>query len=177
MNDKTLELFDAAYAGDIEKVKVCIDRGGDVNAINSCGDTPLIEAIASDNAKNRVAIVKLLIEHGADPDFKGEENCGVLFQAILSKDPEVMEVLLHNGADPNFYIDGETLYECASFDYLYDAFDLKLPLKPAEQDAVNEEAWLDFLDRCAETAGVFKPEFLRVLVKYGAGVSDETQKV
>ena len=79
MNDKTLELFDAAYAGDIEKVKVCIDRGGDVNAINSCGDTPLIEAIASDNAKNRVAIVKLLIEHGADPDFKGEENCGDFF--------------------------------------------------------------------------------------------------
>ncbi|WP_301387127.1 ankyrin repeat domain-containing protein [Thalassolituus sp. UBA2590] len=177
MNDKTLELFDAAYAGDIEKVKVCIDRGGDVIAINSCGDTPLIEAIASDNAKNRVAIVKLLIEHGADPDFKGEENCGVLFQAILNKDPEIMEILLHNGADPNFDLDGESLYERASFDYLYDAFNLKLPLKPTEQDAANEEAWLDFLDRCAEIAEVFKPEFLRVLLKYGAGVSDETQKV
>lgn len=177
MSDKTSELFDAAYAGDIEKVKVCIASGADVNAINSCGDTPLIEAIASDNAKSRVAIIKLLIEHGADPDYKGEENCGVLFQAILNKDPEIMEILLHNGADPNFDLDGESLYERASFDYIYDAFNLKLPLKPAEQDAANEEAWIDFLDRCAETVGVFKPEFLRVLLKYGAGVSDETQKV
>ena len=74
MNDKTSELFDAAYAGDIDSVKICIDSGADVNAINSFGDTPLIEAIASDNAKNRVAIIKLLIEHGADPDYKGEGN-------------------------------------------------------------------------------------------------------
>jgi hypothetical protein len=173
MNDKNSRLFDAAYAGDIDKLKVCIASGADVNAINSFGDTPLIEAIASENAKNRVVIIKLLIEHGADPDFKGEENCGVLFHAILNKDPEVMEVLLHNGADPNFYIDGETLYECASFDYIYDAFNLKLPLKPAEQDAANEEAWIDFLDRCAETVEVFKPEFLRVLLKYGAKSSHE----
>lgn len=173
MNDKTSELFDAVYSGDIDSLKICIDSGADVNAINSFGDTPLIEAIASDNAKNRVAIIKLLIEHGADPDFKGEENCGVLFQAILNKDPEVMEILLSNGADPNFYIDGKTLYERAVLDYIIDAFVLDLPLEPSEQDAANEEAWLDFLDRCAESVGVFKPEFLKVLLKYGAKSSHE----
>lgn len=51
MTNKTSELFDAVYAGDIDKVKVCILSGAVANAINHSGDKPLIEAIASDNAK------------------------------------------------------------------------------------------------------------------------------
>lgn len=54
MTNKTSELFYAVYAGEIDKVEVCILSGADTNAINHSGDTPLIEAIASDNAKSLI---------------------------------------------------------------------------------------------------------------------------
>jgi len=173
MNTETRKLFKAADEGDLSNVKADIERGADVNAIDSFGDTPLVVAIASERSDNRIEILNLLLDSGADPDYKGEENCGVLYQAVLLKDPEVMELLLRSGADPNFLLDGKPLYERALFGYLYDAFNLKLPLEPTDQDSVNEEAWLDFLERCADKAGVFRPEFLRSLLKYLIPQGDE----
>jgi hypothetical protein len=166
MNAETRKLFWAADEGDLASIKASIERSADVNAVNSFGDTPLIVAIASERSDTRIEILNLLLDSGADPDYKGDENCGVLYQAVLLKDPEVMDLLLSAGADPNFLLDGKLLYERALFDYLYDAFNLKLPLEPTEQDSANEEAWLDFLERCADEVGVFRPEFLRSLLKY-----------
>lgn len=173
MNDETRKLFEAADDGDLLSIKASIERGADVNAIDRFGDTPLVVAIASERSDTRIEILNLLLESGADPDYKGEENCGVVYQAVLLKDPEVMDLLLRSGADPNFLLDGTPLYERASFDYLYDAFNLKLPLKPTDQDSASEEAWLDFLERCADKAGVFRPEFLRSLLKYLTPQDDE----
>ena len=173
MNTETRKLFKAVDEGDLSSIKASIERGADVNAVNHLGDTPLIAAIASERSDNRIEILNLLLGSGADPDYKGEENCGVLYQAVLLKDPEVMELLLRSGADPNFLLDGKPLYERASYDYLYDAFNLNLPLEPTDQDSVNEETWLDFLERCADKAGVFRPEFLRCLLKYLTPPDDE----
>lgn len=104
MNAETRKLFAAADAGDVTDIKESIERGADVNAVNRFGDTPLIEAIASERSDTRIEILNLLLDSGADPDYKGEENCGVLFQAVLLKDPEVMDLLLRSGADPNFLL-------------------------------------------------------------------------
>lgn len=161
------ELYKAALYGDLEKVKACLSKGADINA-ESNGQTPLMLVISSDDPAQRAALVKFFLDKGADPNFMGDDNCGVVFQAVLSMDAEVMELLLAADADPNFFIDCQSLYDCADMDYQYSMFEFSLPLEPTSKDQKTEEAWLDYLDRCAEMNKVEKPEILRVLRRYGA---------
>lgn len=169
------ELYNAALYGDLEKVKACLSRGADVNAVYD-DETPLMAAIFSDDETSRAALVQYLLENGADPNFMGIENCGVVFEAVLVMDARVMEMLLIAGANPNFLIDRQSLYDCADTDYQYSMFEFSLPFAPSSKDQETEDAWLDFLDRCADKNNVEKPMILRVLRKYGAKTTLEMKE-
>lgn len=174
MDNATKNLFKEAYAGNLEAVNKAILEGADINAADSNCETPLMAAISSPNDTYRLDIVKLLLEKGANADYRGEENCGVLFQAVLLKDAEITELILKAGADPNIIMEsGETLYDYSEFNYRYDAYDLKLPIEPLEQNKTSEESWLSYLDLCAQASGTNPPTFLRVLRKYGAKSKSE----
>ena len=54
-------LNSAAYDGDVEKVKLLIENGHDVNGKGWDGDTPLANAIREEHPK----IVELLLSNGA----------------------------------------------------------------------------------------------------------------
>ncbi len=56
------ELLQAAFNGNAEAVKSCLDRGADVNSRNNNGATPLFLAAF----QNRPDLVQLLLERGAD---------------------------------------------------------------------------------------------------------------
>jgi ankyrin repeat protein len=58
-------LHQAALAGDLELIKILIERGADVNAV-SMDQTPLSEAIMSGHKD----VVEYLLEHGADANQK-----------------------------------------------------------------------------------------------------------
>ncbi len=177
MDDQTKALFEASREGDLTAVVHALNNGADVNFINDDKNTPLVVAISGFGKENRRNIVRLLLDNGADPNFLGEENCGVVFQAVLAKDPIIMEMILSAGANPNFLMDaGESLYDWAEFDYRFDAFDLSLPYKPTDEDRLSEESWLAFLEKCADSKQVFQPEFLRKLREYGAKTSTEIKK-
>ena len=69
MNDnanRSSASFDAEF---IEAAKLCIEKGNDVNAVNSQGFTAVI------GAANRGfdAMIKLLVEHGAKLDVKDKQ--------------------------------------------------------------------------------------------------------
>lgn len=168
------ELYNAALYGDLEKVKTCLSRGAEINAVYD-DESPLMAAIFSDDETSRAALVQYLLENGADPNFMGIDNCGVVFEAVLIMDARVMEMLLIAGANPNFMMDAGSLYDCAELDYRYEIFEFSLPIEPTEKDQENEEAWLDYLDRCAEQRQVEKPDFLRLLRKYGAKTAYELE--
>lgn len=187
----------AVFNADIDKLREILESGGDVNFVNRVDETILMEAIeccgmdmvSNENnnfeprtpqerivSENRRNIISLLVEYGADVNFKGEENCGVLFQAVLLKDTFVLEQLLLKGANPNFLMEsGQTLYDWADIDYRHDAFDWRLPLDFNAPDPFCENKWLDYLDLCAEFKGVFKPDFLRVLRRFGAKKTSELE--
>ncbi|MBA7699526.1 hypothetical protein ES703_108223 [subsurface metagenome] len=83
-----------AEIGDIQQVKKFITAGSNINREDGLGDTPLIIA-AGDNNYN---IVKLLLEHGADPEISPYTTaCPALEIALHAKNFEIAKLLIEKG--------------------------------------------------------------------------------
>ena len=88
---KTLELNSfckAIMKGDIETVRSMIALGEDINR-KSLGMTPAIFAARY----NKVEILKLLIEHGADLSIRSDKGYTIKKYAELSNAKEALEVI------------------------------------------------------------------------------------
>ncbi len=99
-NDNVTEHFDmvginsfckAILEGDIETVKRMIELGEDVNQ-KSLGMTPAIFAARY----NKVDILKLLIENGANLERKCDKGWSIIKHAELSNAQEALAVLHEN---------------------------------------------------------------------------------
>ena len=85
-------------AGSLEKTRLLVQHGADVNAVSDDGRTPL--AIASMQAGNR-AVVQLLLEHDAKVNLRRAQGgeAQPLREAATAADPEIMKLLIDRGAD------------------------------------------------------------------------------
>jgi ankyrin repeat protein len=98
----TLALPNIAAYGDLNAVRLMLDRGADVNAVDPLGRTPLMYAAASDLLP--LDVVKLLVERGADVKAKdahklgGDSGLTVLDIARLHGETPVSEWLVKSGA-------------------------------------------------------------------------------
>lgn len=95
----TNELVEASRTGDIERVRVLLDNGADVNSneSNDVGDTPLIVA----SKKGNLELVRLLLERGADVNKPNNNQNAPLHVASMWIQLDIIRVLLENGADIN----------------------------------------------------------------------------
>jgi ankyrin repeat protein len=84
---------------DLEKTKVLLAHGADVNAKSADSRTPLM--VASSRPGNS-ATVKLLLEHGANPNPTSNPSAesSPLLEASLAGDPGSIAALLEKGAEP-----------------------------------------------------------------------------
>src|SRR5262249_10536234 len=82
-------------ARDIEKMKLLLARGADVNAHATTGITPLMVAA---RFKGNAEVVRLLLKHGAKPNTdKGIEvtnDASALFFAVMGGDTQSVAALL-----------------------------------------------------------------------------------
>ncbi len=98
----TLALPDVTALGDADAVRVMLDHGANVNAVDPLGRTPLMYAAASDMLS--LDVVKLLVERGADVNAKdshkqgGDSGLTVLDIARLHGETPVVEWLVKSGA-------------------------------------------------------------------------------
>lgn len=86
----------AAKHGQKSTAEQSLQGGGDINVVDD-EVTPLYLA-----AKNsHVELVRLLLEHGADPNFKGSSNWTPLFEAAANGDEDIVRLMIQRGADIN----------------------------------------------------------------------------
>jgi ankyrin repeat protein len=97
-----MALPQVSFLGDVNAVKVMLDHGAPVNAVDPLGRTPLMYAAASDLLD--LDVVKLLVERGADVNAKdahkqgGDTGLTVLDIAKLHGDTPVVQFLMKAGA-------------------------------------------------------------------------------
>jgi ankyrin repeat protein len=80
-----------------EVVKILLEKGADVNAKGSFGQTPLHDAAS----RGFLDAMKLFLSKGADVNAKDRWDETPLHFAVDNKLPEVVKILLEKGADVN----------------------------------------------------------------------------
>ena len=110
-NGGTSVLELAAFANNIELARILIAKGANVNNVDELGFTPLLDAAG--NGDHNAAMVKLLIEHGANVNAKSGDSVEIVkngplalghltpLQLAAQANYEATEALLKAGADVN----------------------------------------------------------------------------
>ena len=100
-DDSWTPLIWAARSGSVDAINVLLDSGADVNLAGSTGDnwdaTPLQHAIL----ERQPAVVRLLLDRGADLNRGTSRSLTPLFLAAGDTDPAIVQLLLAHGADPS----------------------------------------------------------------------------
>jgi ankyrin repeat protein len=87
----------SAAEGDQKAFGLFLAAGFDVNTPNNAGYTGLMVA----SERGRPDIIKLLLDHKADPNAAGRDGVTALMLAAENNQPEIVKLLLGRGADPN----------------------------------------------------------------------------
>jgi uncharacterized protein len=93
----------ACFFGHVDAARLLLQRGADVNALsrNDRIQTAAIHAAAASEAKDettRYELVKLTLEHGADPNLPQGGGFRAIDAARLNGDQRIEQLLLDHGA-------------------------------------------------------------------------------
>ncbi len=100
------ELAEAVAAGDIQKLKMFLEQGADINAVNKEGETALMVAAL----EGRTDMARFLIERGADLNAKDSVGATPLLYAALGGSLETIKLLIDKGSNLNARTrDGQTV--------------------------------------------------------------------
>ena len=97
----------AAFFGATSTVRLLLDRGADVA---TAATNPMrVQALHAAAASRSVAIVRMLLEAGADPNARQHVGYTPLMGAAGNGSDEMVDLLLKHGADPSLVSeDGKT---------------------------------------------------------------------
>jgi ankyrin repeat protein len=95
----------AAFFGHLDTTRLLLERGADVNQLsrNEHIQTAVIHAAAASEGKDeetRYELVKLALEHGADPNLEQGGGFRAIDAARQNGDTRVEQLLLDHGATP-----------------------------------------------------------------------------
>ena len=90
----------ASFFGQVEAARLLVDRGADVNSAsrNDFKVAPLHSAVAEKDADARFVLATILLEHGADPNARQQDDFTPLMAADQQGDARLRELLVEHGA-------------------------------------------------------------------------------
>jgi ankyrin repeat protein len=90
----------ASFFGHVEAASVLVERGAEVNSAsrNELKVMPLHSAAATGDADARYELAKLLLEHGADPNARQQDDFTPLMAAEHHGDDRLARLLEEHGA-------------------------------------------------------------------------------
>ena len=136
----------AALGGNVEGVRLLLDKGADIEARDGSGATALMNAASA----NEVETVRLLLERGADRNSSQQEYAAVeaensLHQAVKKEGPDALEIvrlLVDYDADISLCLDSQgTPLEVAVQHGNTEA--VKLLLKKSGDEVVDNDLLID----------------------------------
>jgi ankyrin repeat protein len=91
----------ASFFGHADAVRVLLERGAEVNSPsrNEMKVMPLHSAAATNDPETRYEIAKLLLEHGADPNARQQDEFTPLMEADQHGDERLRTLLIEHGAE------------------------------------------------------------------------------
>ena len=91
----------ASFFGHVDAARLLLDRAAEVNSAsrNDMKVMPLHSAGATSDPEARYAIAKLLLEHGADPNARQQDDFTPLMAADQNGDERLRELLIEHGAE------------------------------------------------------------------------------
>jgi len=100
---KTLINYFLEKGASVEKIKILIDAGCDINFTNNAEENLIHQVIKTNLMKPQLSIsyLELLINEGVDVNATNIVKKTPLITAIESNKPDYLDVLLQNGANPN----------------------------------------------------------------------------
>ncbi|KAH8899935.1 ankyrin [Thozetella sp. PMI_491] len=102
-------MFDAAREGSLEVFQQALPQGLPSNLTNEKGDTLLMLAAYHGHAD----IVKLLVQHGADPNRRNDRGQSPLAGAVFKQEDAVIEVGSAQGRAAGFLLDANRYRHCS----------------------------------------------------------------
>ncbi len=120
---------------DPKLIELLIENGCDVQKINTQEETYLF-------ATRDIALSEMLINHGLDINKKNIVGKTAFFQAVASKDKELIQLYMDNGADINAQDNrGETVYNIVCFNIMDggDIFDQLASYDPPQVNLKNKD--------------------------------------
>ena len=87
----------ARFNSDPAVITLLLDRGADIQAVDSSGETALFQAASGTSPE----VVALLVERGIPIDAQSDYQETALFRAASRSDPAVVAMFLDLGADPS----------------------------------------------------------------------------
>ena len=90
----------ASFFGHVEAARLLVERGAEVNSAsrNDMKVMPLHSAAATGDPETRYELAKLLLEHGADPKARQQDDYTPLMAADQLGDDRLRELLVEHGA-------------------------------------------------------------------------------
>ena len=95
IKETTSELMYAVKNGSLKQCRKLLQKGADINATNSTGQTALLVAMMS----NRISMAKFLIEQGANTNMSSASGLTPLHYAALEGNDQMARILLQNKAE------------------------------------------------------------------------------
>ena len=122
-------LCDAAASGDLARLRSLLAEGVSVDSVDEDGTTALMAGAFAGERR----VVRLLLDHGADPNFQDDSDLTALMNAVIGDGEmdlegghdvfrEIVEVLLEAGADTR--LEDETGSTAVGYAVLYGLDDL-----------------------------------------------------
>ncbi|CDX17252.1 conserved hypothetical protein [Mesorhizobium plurifarium] len=90
----------AIYWSPAPFITALLDAGSNPNYEDLAGFPSIIAALSTERP-DRLDVVHILLEHGADPDMRGVNDWTPLHYAVSRRDAEAIRLLLLAGADPS----------------------------------------------------------------------------
>jgi ankyrin repeat protein len=134
----------------LEKARLLVARGANVNARSDTDRTPLLVAASYPMTG---ALIRLLLDRGADLNAKDRAGSTALALAVRSADVEVVRFLVEKGLDPNALSPAARRAGFARYDRPTTDYVMTRGLNPSPDVLVTTAAWqpVDLLARWIES--------------------------